>query len=283
MIEGRPSDTAIQVAAAREAHRRYDEGPPLLDDVHAAALLDAAGRDVIASYADEAPWILLENRIFLPLRARLVEDRLAEAYARGVRQYVILGAGLDSYAWRRPDDQDALRIYEIDHPATRQWKIDRLTELGWPVPRDLRMVPCDFETRSATEALATTDFDPGLPTVVSWMGVIYYLERPTATAALAEIAALLAPGSELVFDFMLPWETMPPRYHAIRERMNAWLKGAGEPQKNRYTPEEMVEAASAAGFDDGEVLDVPSLYARYTAREPKTPLTERFFVAIAKR
>jgi len=283
VIEGRPSETAIQVAAAREAHRRYDEGPPLLDDVHAAALLDESGRDLVETYGDEAPWILRENRLFLPLRARFVEDRLSEAYARGVRQYVILGAGLDSYAWRQPDGQEALRIYEIDHPSTQQWKVDRLAGLGWPLPPNARMVACDFEATTASEALAGTDFDPSQPTVVSWMGVVYYLERETAAAALRDLAAMLAPGSELVFDAMLPWEAMPERYHAIRAQMVAWLKGAGEPQKNRYLPAELVEVARTAGFGKTEVVDVPTLYARYAKREPTAPLTERFFLAIAKR
>ncbi|MCR9095226.1 MAG: class I SAM-dependent methyltransferase [bacterium] len=283
MIEGRPSDTALQVAAAREAHRRFDAGPPILDDVHAASLLDEAGLALVETYGDEAPWILLENRLFLPLRARLVEDRLAEAYARGVRQYVILGAGLDSYAWRQPEDQGELRIYEVDHPATQQWKADRLTGLGWPTPANTRMVACDFEATSASEALSATDFDPAQPTVVSWMGVIYYLERETAADAMADLAKILAPGSELVFDVMLPWEAMPERYQAIREQMVAWLKGAGEPQKNRYRPPELVDASSAAGFDETAVIDVPSLYARYASGEPASPLSERFFLAIATR
>ena len=98
MIEGRPSETAIQVAAAREAHRRFDEGPPLLDDVHAEALLDDDGLALIETYGDAAPWILRENRIFLPLRARLVEDRLAEAYADLVG---LLDLERESELWRR--------------------------------------------------------------------------------------------------------------------------------------------------------------------------------------
>jgi len=283
MIEGRPSETATQVAAAREAHRRYDDRPPLLDDIHAAALLGETGHTAVEAYGDEAPWILLENRLFLPLRARLVEDRLAEAYARGVRQYVILGAGLDSYVWRQPESQRALRIYEVDHPSTQKWKVDRLAGLGWSLPSNARMVACDFEEMTASEALATTDFDPTRPTVVSWMGVIYYLERETAGDAMADLATILAPGSELVFDVMLPWDAMPERYHAIREQMIAWLKGAGEPQKNRYLPEELVEAATAAGFGQTEVIDVPVLYARYSSETPTAPLTERFFLAISKR
>lgn len=246
-------------------------------------MLGETGPTAVEAYGNEAPWILLENRLFLPLRARLVEDRLAQAYARGVRQYVILGAGLDSYVWRQPESQRALRIFEVDHPSTQQWKVDRLAGLGWPLPANARMVACDFEGMTASEALATTDFDPTRPTLVSWMGVIYYLERETAGAAMADLATILAPGSELVFDVMLPWDAMPERYHAIREQMIAWLKGAGEPQKNRYLPEDLVEAATAAGFERTEVIDVPLLYARYSSEPPTAPLTERFFLAISKR
>lgn len=283
MIEGRPSDTAFQVAAAREAHRRFDPAPLLLDDVHAGAFLDAKGSAAIDGYADGGVWILVENRLFLPLRARLVEDRLAQAFARGVRQYVILGAGLDSYAWRQPSGQNALRIYEVDHPSTQSWKIDRLAGLGWKVPDNTRMVACDFERTSAGEALAATDFDPRAPAVVSWMGVIYYLARETADGAMSELADILAPGSELVFDVMMPWEAMPPRYLEIRERMVSWLAGAGEPQQNRYRPAELVDAAHAAGFRETEVIEVPELYARYADAPPRAPLSERFFLAIAKR
>ena len=100
---------------------------------------------------------------------------------------------------------------------------------------------------------------------------------------MAGLAGILAPGSELVFDVMLPWEAMPERYHAIREQMVTWLSGAGEPQKNRYRPEALVETASAAGFPETEVIDVPSLYARYRSESPSAPLTERFFLAIARR
>ena len=170
-------------------------------------MLDESGRDLVETYDDEAPWILRENRLFLPLRARFVEDRLAEAYARGVRQYVILGAGLDSYAWRQPDGQGALRMYEVDHPSTQRWKVDRLTGLGWPLPPNARMVACDFEATTASEALAATDFDASRPTVVSWMGVVYYLDgrRPRRPSA---ISTILAPGVARVRRDA-PWRRCP--------------------------------------------------------------------------
>jgi methyltransferase (TIGR00027 family) len=117
MIEDRPSETALEVAAARAAHLRFDPDPHLLEDVHAESLLDEEGRALIPRYGDDGPWILKENRLFLPLRARFAEDRLAEAHARGCRQLVILGAGLDSFAWRQPEGLADLRIYEVDHPA----------------------------------------------------------------------------------------------------------------------------------------------------------------------
>ena len=175
MIEGRPSETALHVAAARAAHLRFDPAPHLLDDVHAENFLDEDGRTLIASYSDEGPWILIENRRFLPLRARWVEDRLAAAHARGVRQFVILGAGLDWFAFRQPAELTGLRIFEIDHPSTQRWKLDRLESIGLAPPENVRFVACDFEKTSVPEALAETDFDPNLPAVVSWMGVVYYL------------------------------------------------------------------------------------------------------------
>ena len=151
MIEGEPSHTALQVAAARAAHLRFDPPPHLLEDTQAEALLGADAEKWIGGYSNEGPWILLENRIFLPLRARYVEDRLRDAYAQGVRQLVILGAGLDSFAFRQPADLPGLSVFEIDHPSMQSWKRARIDGLGWTLPPNLRMVPCDFEKTRVPE------------------------------------------------------------------------------------------------------------------------------------
>lgn len=284
MIDGRPSNTAFQVAAARAAHLRFDPAPHLLEDSLAHALLDDEGREMIHLYADDGPWIMRENRLFVPLRGRLVEDRLAEAYARGVRQLVVLGAGLDSIAWRQSELLPQLRVYEIDHPSTQSWKVDRLASLGWGVPDNVRMVACDFEQETAGQALAKTDFDANAPAFVSWMGVVYYLERATADTAMKELASLLAPGSTVVLDFMLPWEALSERYHEVRKAMVQYLKGAGEPHINRYDPADMRLALDMAGFASLEIFDREAFLAAYPRLSGFSPsVSERFLIAIASR
>ncbi len=285
MIEGRPSNTAFQVAAARAAHLRYDPPPHLLEDRLAEALLDEEGLAMIGQYTDDGPWIMLENRLFLPLRARFAEDRLAALHGRGLRQLVILGAGLDTFAWRRPAALEGLRVYEVDHPSTQGWKRARLESLGWPVPDDTRLVPCDFERQTASEALLAAGFDPARPALVSWMGVVYYLTPEAAGASLRDLAGLLAAGSEVVLDAMLPWTALPERYHALRVQIADYLKGAGEPQINRHTPEALVEALLGAGFSSAEVVDRDALIREYV--EPSgargLPFPDRFMLAIARR
>ena len=134
MIEGRPSETALHTAAARAAHRLLDPEPHILEDLRAAELLGSDGAALIETYHDDGPWVLLENRIFIPLRARYVEDRLREADRNGARQYVVLGAGLDSFAFRQPAELGELTIFEVDHPSTQNWKMDRIDSLVWSVP-----------------------------------------------------------------------------------------------------------------------------------------------------
>ena len=284
MIEGRPSDTAFQVAAARAAHLRFDPPPHILEDTRAEALLDDEGRAMIPLYDHDGPWIMQENRIFLATRARFVEDRIAEAFAAGVRQVVILGAGLDTFAWRRPPSLDGLAVYEIDHPSTQAWKRARIESIGWAIPEDTTLVPCDFERQRAMQALRGTGFDPRRPAIVSWMGVVYYLERETADAAMRDLADGLAPGSEVVFDAMFPWDRLPERYHALRAEMAKYLKGAGEPQINRYAPDELASAIRSAGFSHGRIIERDALVRDLV--EPSgadAPFSDRFMLAVATR
>jgi len=283
MIEGRPSTTAFHVAAARAAHLKFDAAPYVLEDVHAARLLDEEGLAQIDTFSNDGPWILLENRLFLCLRARHVEERLAAAYARGVRQYVILGAGLDSFAWRQPEGLEDLSIFEVDHPSTQRWKAARLDSLGWPVPTNTELVECDFEKQTASEALGATRFDPSQPAVVSWMGVIYYLERATADLALRDLAGIMAPGSELIFDSMFPWDELPKRYHEIREAMGQFLKGAGEPHINRYSRNEIIDSALAAGFSRASLAETKDLVEAYAGAIGEPKLSERFTLVVAER
>jgi len=284
MQADQPSQTALQVAACRAAHLRYDPPPHLLEDRFAERLLGDEAEMLIASYSDDAPWILLENRIFLPFRARYAEEHVADAYANGIRQLVVLGAGLDSFALRRPASLGDLRVYEVDHPATQRWKRRRLAELGDPLPESLAFVECDFETTSLTSALRTTAFRAEEPAVVSWLGVVYYLNEETVRGALRELALLLAPGSSVVLDYQFPMDRLPQRYRDIFERQSAFLRGAGEPQINRYREDELRAEIFAAGFTSAELPERAELERRYFAPlASKIPMAERFGMAIARR
>ncbi len=284
MNAGEPSRTAKIVAATRAAHLRFDPPPHLLEDRIGALLLGDEAEALIAMHADGQSWILAENRLFLPFRARFGEDLLARAHAAGVRQLVLLGAGLDTFAFRCPAALADLRIFEVDHPATQGWKRARLAALGIPIPASLRFVECDFETSSISAALGSTDFRSDEPAVVFWMGVVYYLTPEAVETALREVARLLAPGSAVVLDYQLPMDAVPQRYRDIFKEQTAFLEGAGEPQINRYSPQRLREVVQGAGFASVELPDAVELRRRYF--EPlasKIPMSERFGMAIAWR
>jgi methyltransferase (TIGR00027 family) len=282
MVEGEPSKTALHVAAARAAHLRFDPPPHILEDPCAEALLGDELEALLPQYADDGLWLLVENRLFIPLRARYAEDRLAEAYMRGVRQLVVLGAGLDSYAFRRPEEQAELRVFEVDHAGTQRWKLDRLEALGWAIPEHLTFVPCDFERTSVSGPLRAAGFSSGDPAVVNWMGVVYYLTPETALQTLVDLRSLLAPGSEVVLDYQFPVAGLSSRYQEIQAGMTSYLEDAGEPQLNRYRPEELRKTIERAGFS-GAVLETREvLYRRYfKPLRTKIPMSERFGLAVA--
>jgi len=273
------------VAAARAAHLCYDRPPYLLEDDRAEALLGPLANELVPAYADDGPsWLLRENRLFIPFRARYAEDRLELAYRAGVRQLVVLGAGLDSYAFRRPADQAALRVYEVDHPSTQKWKTSRITELGWALPESLHFVACDFEETRVSSALRAAGFGTDEPALVTWMGVVYYLEPETALAALADLSGVLAPGSEVVFDYQLPVEDLSSRYQAQQQQIGRYLKEVGEPQPNRYRREALREEILGAGFAEAVMEEREALFERYFEPLGSTiPMSERFGIAVARR
>jgi methyltransferase (TIGR00027 family) len=284
MIDDKPSQTALHVAAARAAHLRFDPPPHLLEDRCAEPLLGDQADELIESYADSGSWLLLENRLAIPLRARYLEDRLTKAYQSGVRQLVVLGAGLDSYAFRRPTEQAELAIFEVDHPNTQRWKTARLAQLGWSPPPNLAFVPCDFESEDVSTALRDTRYKPTQPAVISWMGVTYYLTPETTHRALCDLHALLAPGSEVVFDFQYPLETLSERYRAVPATLDRYLSQVGEPQYNRYRREALIAAGWDAGFAEVLVEPRDALEAAYYAPlRSAIPMSERFGLAVATR
>jgi len=282
MIDDKPSYTAIHVAATRAAHLRFDPPPHLFEDTKAEALLGPDYADLIEMSADGAHWVLLENRLFFPFRARWAEDRLHAAYDAGVRQYVILGAGLDTFSFRQPDATSNLAIIEVDHPATQQWKLERIRSLEWEVPANTHFIACDFEKTSVIEALASSRFDPEQPAVISWMGVTYYLERALAQAALAELAGALVPRSEVVFDYLIPYGDLSERYLELEQTSGQYLKSKGEPHVNKLRPADVGEDIMAAGFRHAVLEDRDDLAQRYFAElRSEIPMSERFGLAVA--
>src|SRR5581483_4708452 len=196
-----PSQTALTAAAARAAHLAVDSPPFIFTDSLAAPLLgDRAGELTGYHRQHAAHPILASARAQVICRSRYTEDRLARAVAGGVGQYVILGAGLDSFGYR---SALSVRVFEVDHPATQAWKRRALAGAGIAVPPSVTFVPADLATASLTDALAAGGFDLARPALVAWLGVTMYLSREAIGAVLAAIAAL-APGTEVIADYLLP-------------------------------------------------------------------------------
>jgi methyltransferase (TIGR00027 family) len=242
------------VAALRAAHRVLDLEPRIMDDPIAIRLLDAETRAAVEAHAgrfeETGPRHL---RAHLVLRGRWAEERLEAAAARGVRQYVILGAGLDTFAWRRPAWAGGLRIFEVDHPASQADKRARLAAAGLPEPPDLAFAAVDFESTGLAEGLAAAGFDAAAPAFVAWLGVLMYLE-PAAAEATFRWAAGLAPGSEVAFTFA-------PAGHA--EALADLAASLGEPWLTRWGVPELQALLPSLGFSELGFPPPEELAARY--------------------
>jgi methyltransferase (TIGR00027 family) len=204
-------------------------------------------------------------RASIVARARFIEDLVAERAARGVSQYVVLGAGLDTFAQRRPELASRLLVFEIDQPGPQAWKRQRLIDLGLGIPSFLRLVPVDFEAGDAWwERLAASGFDAGRSAVVASMGVSMYLTTDAITATLRHVAAL-ASGSTLVMSFMLPIELMDPDVRPGVERAAEGARASGTPFISFFTPVEMLALARIAGFKEVQHVSAATLAERYFA------------------
>lgn len=198
-------------------------------------------------------------------RARFLEDVVTEQAGRGVGQYVILGAGLDTFAQRRPEIASRLTIFEVDQPGPQEWKRQRLVALAYGVPPYLRLVPVNFEAGDAWwEKLTKAGFDASRPAVVASTGVSMYLTKEAIVATLRQVAKL-ASGSTFVMSFMLPIEMADPDVRPGIERAAAGARANGTPFLSFFTPPEMLAMAREAGFRDVEHVSAATLAARYFA------------------
>jgi len=258
-----PDSTAVRVALWRALHVLLDPPPHVLEDEVGLELADPD--DGWRSRPDMDPDGTRLFRASIVARARFIEDLVAEHAGRGVGQYVILGAGLDTFAQRRPEIAARLRVFEVDQPGHQAWKRQRLVELGFGIPEWLRLVPVDFEAgESWRERLAAAGFDDGQPAIVASTGVSMYLTKEANVAALRQVASL-APGSTLATTFILPLELTDPDVRPGLEQAVKGARASGTPFISFFTPTEMLALAREAGFREVRHVSAASLAQRYFA------------------
>jgi methyltransferase (TIGR00027 family) len=258
-----PDNTAVRVALWRAMHVEVDAPPHVLEDEIGLQLV--APKHDWRDRRDMHPIGTAPFRAAIVARARFVEDLVAEQADRGVTQYVILGAGLDTFAQRRPEVAFRLRVFEIDRPDLVAWKRRRLIELGFGIPEWLRLVPVDFEAGGSWwEQLGAAGFDPGRPAVVVSTGVSVYLTREVNVDTLRQLAEL-APGSTVAMTFILRSELLDPADRSGLAMAEQGARAAGTPFVSFYAPEEMLAVAREAGFDDMRHVAGTTLAERYFA------------------
>ncbi|MFO1056446.1 MAG: class I SAM-dependent methyltransferase [Dongiaceae bacterium] len=258
-----PDSTAVRVALWRALHLEVDAPPPVVEDAIGLAL--AAPEAGWRQRRDMHPVGTRPFRASIVARTRFIEDLVVREAGRGVGQYVILGAGLDSLAQRRPALLDRLRIFEIDRPGPQDWKRRRLAALGYGVPDGLRLVPVDFEAgQSWRERLAAAGFDAARPAVVASAGVSLYLTRAANAATLREVAAL-APGSTLAMSFILPLALSDPAERPALEAAERGARASGTPFVSHFAPDEMLALAREAGLREVRHVSGDELAGRYFA------------------
>lgn len=258
MQTGQPSRTALGAAIYRAAHQTLDGGSIFNDPIARVVLGPEADTFISAVSADPAQRQML---VFMAARSRFAEDSLEAAVSRGVRQVVILGAGLDTFALRNPYAGLGLRVFEVDHPATQAWKRQRLREANLAIPAWLTFAPVDFTRQNLAEELAAAGFRADQPAFFCWLGVVPYLQREAIWAIVHFIAGL--PRSEVVFDYSEPLANYSVERRsnvaAVAERTAA----IGEPWLSFFDPAELSQDLLNHGFDELEDLGLADIAVRY--------------------
>jgi len=263
MIESRPSITAQRAAMHRSAHQILDE-PRVFDDPLALRIIGAESSAALQAtpqqFAATPGSDLL--RAFIAARSRYAEDALGEAVRRGLRQYVILGAGLDTFAYRNPYTQAQLHIFEVDHPATQRWKREQLEVAGISIPASLTFVPVDFETQTMADGLRQAHFDHRKPAFFSWLGVTPYLTGEAIASTLKFIATLKT-GSGVVFDYVISPSLLNPQQRSAFDDLSKRVAMAGEPWQTFFDPSSLAADLFALGFEEAIDLGPDEINALY--------------------
>lgn len=258
MQSGQPSRTALAAAAHRAVHQILDQARYFHDPL--ALKILGTDAEALVRDAEEHP-SRRRMRIFIAVRTRFAEDALAEAVNHGVRQLVVLGAGLDTFAYRSPFG-DRLRVFEVDHPATQAWKQDRLAEASIPIPPWLTFAPIDFEQQTLADGLASASFDPTQPTFFTWLGVVPYLTEPAIFATLGFIIGLPG-GAHVVFDYSDPPELFTPEQRARHEVRAGRVADLGEAWVSFFDPATLHFRLAGIGFAEIEDFSPREIAARY--------------------
>ena len=258
MRAGQPSQTARRTAAYRAIHQTL-EGGTIFRDPYASRILDAATLATLGEMAADPS--LKPMRLFIAARSRYSEDALGASVARGVRQVVVLGAGLDTFSLRNPFAGQGVRVFEVDFPATQQWKRERLSQAALALPGWLTFAPVDFERQSIAEGLAQSGFRVDQPAFFQWLGVVPYLTRQAISDTLDFIAGI--PRAEFVFDYAEPFENYPPDRRAHIMGVAETAAARGEPWLSQFDPAELSKLLYDKGFRLVEDLGLAELSDRY--------------------
>jgi methyltransferase (TIGR00027 family) len=258
-----PDSTAVRVALWRAMHVQVDAPPHVLEDQIGLKLV--APDDGWRQRPDMDPQFTRPFRASILARARFIEDLVAAEAGRHVTQYVILGAGLDTFAQRRLEIASRMNVFEVDQPRPQAWKRQRLIELGFGVPHWLRLVPVDFEAGDTWwQQLAAAGFDARKPAMVASTGVSMYLTKDAIMAMLRQVAAF-APGSALAMTFLLPLEFADPEVRPGLELAAKGARASGTPFISFFTPTEMLALTREAGFREARHVSAATLAQRYFA------------------
>ena len=253
-----PDNTAVRTALWRALHFQVDAKPHIIED--------EVGLKLVAPEDgwQERPDMKYTKRLRASIvaRARFVEDLIIKQSKQGIDQYIILGAGLDTFVQRRPDMASGLHIYEIDQPGILAWKQQRLTELDFGIPDYLRFVPVDFETSSWWEELLKAGFDINKPAVVACTGVSLYLTKEAIIATLNQLATL-APGSTLAMTFYLPIELLDDEDKPMQEMAEKGARASGTPFVSFFDPDEILTMAKNAAFKEAKTISTRDMEQSY--------------------
>jgi len=259
MEEGKFSRTAHRVAIRRAAHQLLDQ-PRVLDDPLAIRIIGADAAEELQSNPKEHPGFSRAFRAFMAVRSRYAEDELARAVGQRVNQYVVLGAGLDTFAYRNP--WQSLHVFEVDHPATQAWKHERLNAAAIAIPASVTYVPVDFERQTLSAGLEAAGFRTALPAFFSWLGVTPYITRQSCMATLAFIANMPL-SSGVVFDFAVDPALLNVGQREAFDALSTRVARLGEPFQLFFHPQKLESELKNLGFHRTELLQRDEINARY--------------------